>query len=144
MADGSPLALLGMSAERRSAADALKSRIGLCLVQQLVQQTKMAAREPPSSLCNHLGIGYLMWYSRQESNLRLLPPEGSALSTELREQKYNPIITAERLKRSLYARARLVARPVLVLRQWYAHCSSLRPPSRKRCNCCQKLSRASA
>lgn len=26
-------------------------------------------------------------YSRQESNLRLLPPEGSALSTELREQK---------------------------------------------------------
>jgi len=81
MADGSPLALLGMSAERRSAADALKSRIGLCLVQQLVQQTKMAAREPPSSLCNHLGIGYLMWYSRQESNLRLLPPEGSTLVT---------------------------------------------------------------
>ena len=26
-------------------------------------------------------------YSRQESNLRLLPPEGSALSTELREHK---------------------------------------------------------
>lgn len=34
---------------------------------------------------------FKIWYSRQESNLRLLPPEGSALSTELRErkQKYN-------------------------------------------------------
>lgn len=29
---------------------------------------------------------FYIWYSRQESNLRLLPPEGSALSTELREQ----------------------------------------------------------
>ena len=28
-----------------------------------------------------------IWYSRQESNLRLLPPEGSALSTELREHE---------------------------------------------------------
>ncbi len=34
------------------------------------------------------------WYSRQESNLRLLPPEGSALSTELRERHGNIIANA--------------------------------------------------
>src|SRR5688572_17928640 len=38
-----------------------------------------------------VGAPFYIWYSRQESNLRLLPPEGSALSTELREHAYRII-----------------------------------------------------
>ena len=56
-----------------------------CKVQHLVQQEKRTAFSPSFVKSNLLLVMGIRWYSRRDLNLRLLPSEGSTLSTELRE-----------------------------------------------------------